>query len=171
MRLARLSLRSLLLVVLFSATCAPTALQTQARLANSIGLAGNRTLPVLIETYRADGLRVISEARAAGLPREEAERRLQVHVMSWRPVWGVCDEHTGLCVNGAWPALRATHEAWSAALEAQIAGAPLDVAAATAHATRMHAAFCALRGAVPLPARDSIPQIPGAECPNPTVTR
>ncbi len=161
----RLSLRPILLVILISSTCTPTALQTQARLANSIGMAGNRTLPVLIESYRADGLRVISEARAAGLPREEAERRLQAHVVAWQPVWGICDEQTGHCVNGAWPALRATHDAWSEALETQIGGATLDLAAATQHAQRMHTAFCALRGAVPLPARESIPQIPGAPCP------
>jgi len=157
--------RTAVLVLLLGSTCTPSALQVQARLANSVGLAGNRTLPVLIETYRADGLRVITEARAAGLPREEAERRLESHVIAWRPVWGECEGSTGQCVNGAWPALRATHDAWAAALEAQIAGAPLDLAAATQHAQRMHSAFCALRGAVPLPARNTIPQIPGNECP------
>ena len=157
--------RILALVLIASVTCTPNALQVQARLANSVALAGNATLTALLNAYRVDGLAIIAEARAAGLPREEAERRLQAHVRAWVPVWGQCDDETGACTGGAWPALRATHDAWAEALELQMSGRPLDLAAVQAQASRMHAAYCAVRAAVPEASRASIPLIPGVPCP------
>lgn len=161
----RPTLRVFALLLVSATTCTPSALQVQARLANAVALAGNRTLPALIQAYRADGLRVIAEGHAAGLPREGTEQRLAAHVAAWRPVWGDCDDDTGECSNGAWPAVRATHEAWARALEAQIASDAPNLTALTEQAAAMHRAFCALRGAVPLPARTSVPEIPGAPCP------
>lgn len=158
-------LRGMLLLLACASTCTPNALQVQARLANSVALAGNRALDALVATYRADGLRVIEEARASGADRAEAERRLAAHRTAWRGVWGECDDDTGQCSGGAWPAVRATHAAWSEALESQIAGEPLNLERVTRHATQMHAAYCALRGALPATSRESVPQIPGAPCP------
>lgn len=161
----RLSFRTLLILLLGISTCTPSALQVQARLANSIALGGNRTLPLLVDAYRSEGLRIIAQAHESGQSRSVAEQRLAAHTDAWRPVWGDCDENTGQCQGGAWPALRAAHEAWASALEQQISGQPLDLASATQHAQNMQRAYCALRSAVPSPTRDSIPQIPGAPCP------
>ena len=158
-------LHALFLVVLLSSTCNPSALQVQARLANSVAIAGNRVLPLLIDVYRADGLRIIEHARATGLPRFDAERRLQEHVHEWQAVWGECDDGTGMCDGGAWPSLRAAHDAWASSLERQIEGQPLDLAATTRHASELRTAYCHLRASVPTTHRESIPQLPGVPCP------
>lgn len=162
----RYGLAGILLLWLTASTCTPQALQIQARIANSVGLAGNRALPLLTDAYRSEGDRIIATARAEGAPRAEAEQRLHAHVQSWERVWGQCDDDTGQCVGGAWPTLRAVHDAWSNALERQIAGETvLDLAAVTQHATDMRNAYCALRATLPADARASLPNIPGLPCP------
>lgn len=158
-------LHSIFLVALLASTCNPSALQIQARLANSVAVAGNRILPLLLDVYRAEGLQIIEQARAGGLSRSDAEARLQAHVLTWRAVWGECDEGTGACQGGAWPSLRAAHDAWAASLERQIAGEPLDLAAVTRHASELRNAYCQLRASVPQAHRASVPQLPGVACP------
>lgn len=160
----RIGLHAFAAVALVISTCTPSALQVQARVANGVGLAGNRALPLLIESYQTEGLRIIEQSRAEGAPRPEAERRLAAHVVAWRPVWGDCGAETGQCAGGAWTAMRAAHDAWAEALEQQIAGRPLDLPAILAHAERLRVAYCALRTTVPEPARTHVPQIPGALC-------
>lgn len=161
----KIGLHGILLLGVFASTCTPNALQIQARLANTVALAGNRALPLLTDTYRADGDRIIYGARAEGLPREEAERRLRAHVVAWQPVWGDCDDDTGVCSGGAWPALRATHEAWATLLERWVAGeVRLDLDTMTRHAREIHAAYCALRAALPPTTRASVPNVPGMPC-------
>lgn len=166
----RVGLHAFIAGALFVSTCTPSALQVQARVANSVGLAGNRALPLLIEAYQTEGLRVIEQARRDGVDRPEAERRLQAHVVAWRPVWGDCGAETGQCSGGAWTAMRSAHDAWATALEGMIAGEPLDLPAVIAHAERLRIVYCDLRATVPEPARASVPMIPGVPCPA-TVSR
>lgn len=166
----RVGLHAFIAGVLVISTCSPSALQVQARVANSVGLAGNRALPLLIEAYQVEGIRIIEQARRDGLDRPEAERRLAAHVVAWRPVWGDCGAETGQCSGGAWTAMRSAHEAWSAALEDMIAGRPLDLPAVIAHAERLRIVYCDLRHTVPEPARAHVPEIPGVPCPA-TVSR
>lgn len=164
--LRRVGISSVFLVWIFASTCNPDALQIQARLANSVAVAGNRSLPLLVDAYRAEGTAIITRARAEGADRAEAERRLAAHVVTWRPVWGDCDA-TGTCLGGAWPSLRAAHAAWSSTLEAQIAGEPFDLARATRHAEEMRAAYCQVRASIPAAQRSVMPQIPGLPCATP----
>ena len=60
----RVGLHAFIAGVLVISTCSPSALQVQARVANSVGLAGNRALPLLIEAYQVEGIRIIEQARA-----------------------------------------------------------------------------------------------------------
>ena len=47
--LRRVGISSVFLVWIFASTCNPDALQIQARLANSVAVAGNRALPLLVD--------------------------------------------------------------------------------------------------------------------------
>lgn len=156
-RLARIA--ALVAPIVLVLGCTQSALQTQIRAANVVALAANEALPAMIAQYRADGLAAI----AAAPDRPAAERALAETRSRWHSVWGTCDGEPLACRDGAWPALRAAHDAWAAALERYVSGAPLDVAAAIDFATRLRAAYCNLRGALPASVR--LPDVPGATCP------
>lgn len=146
----------LLALLTVCAACAGGAVQFHAKAANAVALAANEALPALVATYRGEGLDAI--ARAPDRP--AAEAALAALRARWRPVWGTCDGEPPSCRDGAWPALRAAHAAWAEALEQAIAGRPLDLAAARAHAARLRATYCAVRAAAPTARLPDVPALP-----------
>lgn len=137
--------------------CAPDAARIQARLANEMAIAANHALPVLVQTYRAQGMTIIARART----REEATERLAFLRARWERIWGRCDGEPVQCRDGLWPALRASHEEWVAMLEAHFAGRKIDAPAAFQLALGMRRAYCEIRGAVP---EADLPDVPGFSC-------
>lgn len=136
-------------------SCSPTALQIQAQTANSIALAANDLLPVIVRAYTAEGVAVIQ----ASTNRQSAVSALEQVRIRWQRVWGseidgspctgVGNNAGTPCRNGAWQGLMASEDAWAVALEKQIAGQPFDLSAAARMANDLHTSYCALRGAVP----------------------
>ncbi len=103
-RLLRLALTSLavVLVVICLGACDMSGRQVQAHTANAISQGANSALPILIERYRSQGLKVIEEAST----REGAEAQLAAVRQRWAPVWA------------SWEACRLAHGSWAEALEA-----------------------------------------------------
>lgn len=139
------------IIILLAAmtACTPSALQLQARAANSAVIAAREILPALVERYRIEG----DDAIDMATNRADGEAALAFVRARWAPVWGVCTDSaagpTYRCHDGAWPALRDVHDAWATMLERQIRGEPLEGPAVLDIATKVKRAFCGLRTALP----------------------
>ena len=84
-----------------AAGCSMSARQVQAHAANAIAGAANSALPILLESYRQEGLNAIANAS----DRTTAETELAAIKERWAPVWK------------AWETLRVAQNAWATALE------------------------------------------------------
>jgi len=135
MKLASLTV---LLVVLFWLGCGSSARALQAKAADAAARGANAALPVLVESYRHQGLTAIDAATTPA----EAKASLAGVEAKWKPVWE------------AWKAVGIAHDGWAKVLES---GG--DEAAAFEAVRR---AFCGLRSLPP--AKDSLPQIPAIVC-------
>ncbi len=150
----------ILFLALATTACGASAIQTQARVANTVALAANTALPLLVERYKADGLAII----AAAPDRATAEARLEIHRVAWQPVWGRCTADPPTCAGGAWNSLRAAHDAWAAVLESAGAGEAVTAAHLLERARLLGVAYCELRASLPENARASMPDVPLAPC-------
>jgi hypothetical protein len=134
--------------------CGGSALQVQARMADTLARATNAALPVLAERYESGGNAAIDRG---GQP------ALDAHIATWRPVWGACGAVAAEgCAGGAWHALRAAQGAWVDAIERQRRGAPTDSLALLRLAGSLRVAWCSLRAALPPPS--PLPDVPGLTC-------
>jgi len=113
----------LLLLVLPFVGCGPAAQQTQALAANSVAVAANTALPMLVEVYDQEGRIEIAKSDS----RAEAEYRLERVRERWRPIWEGYD------------AFVAAHGVWATAIEAGTVS--------PAVASEVREAYCALRRA------------------------
>ena len=88
--------------LLFLVGC-PQIDQVQVQTANSIAMAANASLPILVSEYRQQGVTEINLSKTE----EEATRRVLVVEQKWQPVWK------------AWETLRLAHDVWAEVLEAR----------------------------------------------------
>jgi len=86
---------------LFFLTGCPDSYQIQAQTANSISLAANTSLPILIGEYKQQGTHEITISKNE----QDATERLLVIDKKWQPVWK------------AWETLRVAHDAWATIIE------------------------------------------------------
>lgn len=84
----------------FLAGC-PDPYQIQAQTANSISLAANTSLPLLIDEYKQQGVHEITLSKNE----QEATTRLLAIETKWQPIWK------------AWEVLRVSHDAWASIIE------------------------------------------------------
>jgi hypothetical protein len=88
--------------LLFLVGC-PAYDQIQVQTANSISVAANTALPMLIQEYKQQGVTEISLSKTE----EEATRRVLVIEQKWHPIWE------------SWEVLRIAHDTWAGVLEAK----------------------------------------------------
>jgi len=86
---------------LFFLSGCPDPYQIQAQTANSISLAANTSLPILIDEYKQQGTHEITLSKNE----VDATSRLLVVEKKWQPVWK------------AWETLRVAHNAWASIIE------------------------------------------------------
>ena len=86
--------------LLFLVGC-PKFDEIQVQAANSVAIAANASLPVLVSEYKQQGVTEINLSKTE----EEATKRVLVIEQKWHPVWM------------AWEALRLAHDTWSTILE------------------------------------------------------
>ncbi|MDD5007589.1 MAG: hypothetical protein PHC68_04190 [Syntrophorhabdaceae bacterium] len=79
----------------------PDPKQIQAQTANTIAIAANTSLPVLIDEYKQQGVHEITLSKNE----EDATSRLLVIEKKWQPIWK------------AWETLRVAHDAWASIIE------------------------------------------------------
>jgi hypothetical protein len=89
-----------LFCLLFLVGC-PKFDQIQVQAANSVAIASNAALPVLVAEYKQQGVTEINLSKTE----EEATKRVLVIEQKWHPVWM------------AWEVLRTAHDTWSTILE------------------------------------------------------
>lgn len=95
----------LLALVLSQVGCPDWVRQAQIQTANSVAQAANATLPMLVETYRQEGLAAIESVKDKGGTADDARKAIESVKTKWQPIWE------------AWAALRIAEDAWAKALE------------------------------------------------------
>lgn len=85
--------------------CPDWVRQAQIQTANTVAVAANGALPMLVETYRQEGLRAIDDVKAKGGTAQDAQAAVEAVKAKWKPIWD------------GWAALRIAEDAWADALE------------------------------------------------------
>lgn len=146
------NLRTVIVLYLYSlfaglCACGATALQIQARTADSVARAVNRALPTLIDEEENQGNVAINDSTSA----QQAQERLDRIVADWKAFWA------------AWAVLREAQGEWADLITAAMAGREYSVTDALRLGDRIRSAWCAVRAAIPPPS--TLPDLPLVPCP------
>lgn len=122
---------------LFALSCGPTALQLQARVADSVARTANAALPSVTAQYRGEALAAVE----AAADKAGAQAAFEAVEERWEPVWA------------AWDAFAAAEGAWATAIESgKVTPAVIE---------EVIAGYCELRSAYP---QLDVPALAAATC-------
>jgi hypothetical protein len=93
------------LLVILCLGCHEAGLAVQARTSDAVALSANAALPILVESFRRDGLDAIARVKDVGGSVDDARDAVTDVEERWMPVWK------------AWEGLRVAQDAWATAVE------------------------------------------------------